>query len=397
MKKRKPLLILSVLIVAAVLVWYFMFQEKIDPNRIRISGNIEVTDVDLSFRIPGKIEQCLRDEGDRVSKGDLMARLENQDQQVQVRIAQANLDRAGSMLAELEAGSRPEEIQLARANVLQARQALLELTRGSRRQEIESAQADLDAALAAEKSAKSNLKQAKTDWERFQILYKEKTATQRDVELFRTRYEVAKNSMEEAVSNVNRAGQALSLRKEGPRKEQIEKAKAALEQAEAQYALVKAGPRPEKIDQARAQVNDALERLNQASLQLTYTDLSAPMDGVILTRAADSGEYMNPSTPVFTLGDLDHPWMRAYVSERNLGRIKIGDWVDVSTDSFPGKIYKGKISYISSEAEFTPKSVQTFEERVKLVYRIKISLPNPDHELRPGMPADGVIQIPEKQ
>lgn len=118
-----------------------------------------------------------------------------------------------------------------------------------------------------------------------------------------------------------------------------------------------------------------------------------PRAGVILSRSAEPGEYLNPSTPVVTLGDLAHPWLRAFINETDLGRIKLKDKVVVTTDSFPDKQYQGILSFISSQAEFTPKSVQTFEERVKLMFRIKIELSNPQGELKPGMPADAVIPI----
>ncbi|MFA5902809.1 MAG: efflux RND transporter periplasmic adaptor subunit [Desulfobacula sp.] len=396
MKKRLPLVILPLLIIAGILTFFIIFKEKSDPGTLRVSGNIEATDVELGFKIAGRLEECLVNEGDAVSKGTVLARLENADQKIALSLAETNLDRTESVLAELVAGSRPQEIELSQARVLQARQALLELTRGSRAQEIESATSDLNTALAAEKSAKAQLTQAKEDFDRFSNLLKQNTVSQRDFDLNRTRYEVALNTAEEAASRVNVARQNLSLRKEGPRAEQIEKAKAALAQAEAEFALTKAGPRQEKIDQAKTMVDEAKEKLNQAKQQLSYTELFAPMDGVILSRSADPGEFLNPSTPVVTLGDIAHPWLRAYVNETDLGRIKLKDKVRVKTDSFPDKTYDGILSFISSQAEFTPKSVQTFEERVKLMFRIKIELSNPDQELKPGMPADAIILIPVK-
>ena len=271
---------------------------------------------------------------------------------------------------------------------------VLELTRGSRAQEIETARSNLATSLALEKSARTQLIQARKDADRFSTLYKEKTASRRDFELFNTQYDIARNAATQAGSNVRIARQALSLIKEGPRPEEIEKAKAALIQAQAEYALVKAGPRKEKIEQAKELVNEAQEKLNQAKQQLSYTELFAPMAGIILSKSAEPGEYLNPFTPVVTLGDLQHPWLRAFVSEKDLGRIKLSDTVRVTTDSFPDKTYKGIISFISSQAKFTPKSVQTFEERVKLMFRIKIDLSNPDEELKPGMPADALISIP---
>ncbi len=269
----------------------------------------------------------------------------------------------------------------------------MELTRGSRAQEISSAMSDLDTALAEEESARTRLTQAQKDLDRFSILLREQNVSQRDFELIKTQYDVAKNTVIQATSRVNIARQTLSLTKEGPRSEQVEKAKAALIAAQAEYALVKAGPRQEKIDQARAGVKEAMERLRQARLQLSYTELTAPMDGVVFTRSAEPGEFLNPATPVITLGDLARPWLRAFVNETDLGRIKLKDKVIVTTDSFTDKRFEGVITYISSQAEFTPKSVQTFDERVKLMYKIKISLPNPDGILKPGMPADAVILL----
>ena len=393
MKKRGPILIVSVLIIAAGMAWLFLFEKENKSNTIMVSGNIEATDVQLGFKITGTLEDCFVDEGDAVPKGLLLARLENMDQKIAVRLAEANLARAKSVLSELEAGSRPEEIVLSNAKVLQARQVVLELTHGSRVQEIESARSDLETTQAAVKSARVQLTQAKADYDRFLILYKESGISQRDFKQYQTQYEVARNRVTEAETKVNIARQALSLRREGPRSEQIEKAKAALVQAQAEYALVKAGPRKEKIQQAAALVNEAEQTVNQARQYLSYTELWAPMAGVILSRSAEPGEYLNPSTPVVTLGDLDHPWLRAFINETDLGRIRLKDHVTVTTDSFPDKQYQGVLSFISSQAEFTPKSVQTFEERVKLMFRIKVELSNPHGELKPGMPADAVIPI----
>lgn len=394
MKKPWPFLIVAILILLSALSWHLFFTKENRSDTLRVSGNIEVTEVQLGFKIPGRLEQRLADEGDMVFRGDLLARMENQDQKIGLGLAQANLARAESVLAELTAGSRPEEIQLANARVIAAQQALLELTRGSRSQEIESARSDLDTALAALKSAQSQLTQTKEDYERFSILFKKKSATQRDFELYRTRYEIAQNELAQANSRVNSARQALSLRREGPRSEQIERARAVLGQVQAEYDLVKAGPRKEKIDQAQALVEQAVQTVNQAKQQLSYTELFAPMDGVILTRSAEPGEYLNPSTPVITLGDLSRPWLRAFINETDLGRIHLQDKVVVTIDSFPDKKYAGILSFISSQAEFTPKSVQTFEERVKLMFRIKIDLKNPHGELKPGMPADALIALP---
>ena len=136
----------------------------------------------------------------------------------------------------------------------------------------------------------------------------------------------------------------------------------------------------------------AEEALRGARQQQAYAELRAPFDGVVLSKAAEPGEYLMTGAPVVTVGRLDRVWLRAYVPETELGRVQLGGAAAVRTDTYPGKTYSGRIAFISSEAEFTPKSVQTHEERVKLVYRIKIDLDNPDRELKPGMPADAVLQ-----
>ncbi|MCX5909933.1 MAG: efflux RND transporter periplasmic adaptor subunit [Deltaproteobacteria bacterium] len=127
--------------------------------------------------------------------------------------------------------------------------------------------------------------------------------------------------------------------------------------------------------------------------QIGYSQLYAPIPGVVLVKNSEAGEFVVPGGTVITLGDLERPWLKAFINEIDLGRIKLGQKVSVTTDSYPDKVYPGKITFISSEAEFTPKNVQTAKERVKLVYRIKVTLANPEKELKPGMPADGKIHL----
>jgi len=146
-------------------------------------------------------------------------------------------------------------------------------------------------------------------------------------------------------------------------------------------------------DLAAANVKSAQASLGMARIVLSYTELRAPFSGVILVRQAELGESVVPGTPVVTMADLDHVWLRAYVNEPDIGKIRYGERVNVTTDSYPGKVYHGRISFISSQAEFTPKSVETHAERITLVYRVRIDLENPTHELVPGMPADADIGL----
>jgi HlyD family secretion protein len=156
-------------------------------------------------------------------------------------------------------------------------------------------------------------------------------------------------------------------------------------------ALERAAERTVALGQAN--VRSAGEALRMAKIVLGYTTLKAPYTGVILVRQAELGESELPGTPVVTLADIDHVWLRAYVNETDIGRIRFGEPVLVSTDSYPGKAYHGRISFISSQAEFTPKSVETHAERVTLVYRIRIDVDNPAHELVPGLPGDARIPL----
>ena len=147
------------------------------------------------------------------------------------------------------------------------------------------------------------------------------------------------------------------------------------------------------VEQAQANLDAAKAKLRLDEITLGYATLTAPFSGVIAVREAELGELAGPGVAIFTLDDLDHIWLRAYVNEPDLGKIRLGEAVEVATDTYPGKIYHGRISFISPEAEFTPKTVQTFAERITLVYRVRIDIDNPTHELLPGMPADARIPL----
>lgn len=393
MKKRLRIVIPLLLLLLGTIFAYNTLNHRHDDTSLRFSGNIEVTESQMSFRIPGRLEERLVEEGDTVAARQTLARLDKSDQTIALAQATANLAYAEAVLAELEAGSRKEDIDRAEAKVMQARHSLTELRNGTRIQEIMSAKADLDSAKAAEQSAIVRLKQAKRDLDRYVNLFKEESVSKNVLETYQILHETSENQAKEGRARTRAANQKLELLQAGPRIEQIDRAEAALQQAEAEYALIKAGPRTETIEQARAKVQVAAETVKQARQQLHYTELFAPMDGVVLSTAAEAGEYLNPASPVLTLGRMDKPWLRAYIHESDLGRIKLGQEVSVTTDAFADKRYAGRVSYISSQAEFTPKTVQTFEERVKLMYRIKVLLDNPDHELKPGMPADGIIDL----
>jgi membrane fusion protein YbhG len=259
----------------------------------------------------------------------------------------------GALLARLDDADYRQKVRIDEANVHVRESNLALLLAGTREQELKaSEQAMLD--------AQADLQQKKVDYERAQRLY--------------TKDEVSAQDRDLADTGRKRA-------------------EATFLAAQQRYNEAVEGSRREDIAIARANVSEASATLGLSRVNLGYTTLSAPSAGVITVRQAEIGEVVVPGTPVVTLADLDHIWLRAYIAEPDLGRIRWGQDATVTTDTYPGKQYHGRISFISSTAEFTPKSVQTYKERVILVYRIKIDIDNPNHELKPGMPADAHISL----
>jgi HlyD family secretion protein len=199
-----------------------------------------------------------------------------------------------------------------------------------------------------------------------------------DLELANLEFSRADNLMKKGAGTIEARDQTSAI---------LKKSNAAIER---DRALEQSAER--QVDLAQANIRNAEETLKLAEIVLGYTTLSAPFDGVITVRQAELGEIMVPGTPVVTLADLDHIWLRAYINETDIGKVRLDQNAVVTTDTYPGKRYMGRVSFISSAAEFTPKSVETHAERVTLVYRIKIDIDNPTHELVPGMPADATLE-----
>lgn len=259
----------------------------------------------------------------------------------------------GALLARLDDADYQQRVRIDEAGV-RVRQSSLALTlAGTREQEIRAAHENM-------LDAQADMQQKNLDYDRAQRLFGEDAISAQDRDLADTALKRSQSSFQAAQQKYNEAA-------EGSRKEDIAIAEANLKQAGA--------------------------TLGMSRVNLDYTILRAPTAGVITVREAEIGEVVVPATPVVTLADLDHIWLRAYVAESDLGRIRWGQDAEVTTDTYPGKRYHGHISFIASDAEFTPKSVQTYKERVMLVYRTKIDIDNPAHELKPGMPADAHITL----
>jgi HlyD family secretion protein len=333
---KRILLIVIIVVIIAGLLYYFFTRNKEEGNDfIKVSGNIEATEVDVGFKIAGRIVNRFFEEGDWVDNGKVLAKLDDEDLRNRLEVARAMLMSAQARLSKLLAGSRPEEIREAEAALNQA---------------------------------KFDLENKQAHYERMKPLFERGVIPMETLDNADAGFKIAKASFQRATEN---------------------------------YLLVKEGPRKEDIEDGRAQVDQARASVKLNETQLSYTTLYSPISGVVLVKSGEIGEVVNPGTSIVTLADIENVWLKAYIPEMDLSKVKWGQEVIVTTDLRPKKEYKGKISFISSQAEFTPKQIQTEKERVTLVYRIKVDISNPDHELKPGMPADGKILLtsssPQKQ
>ncbi len=323
--RRTIVILLLILVIGAVagLAWWLTQREN-SARQLVVYGNVDLRQVQLSFNNSERIAAVLVQEGDRVRQGQLVARLDTRRLEPQVAQAEAQAAAQQQVVQRLRNGSRPEEIAQARANV-------------------DSAKADAFNA--------------------------------------RQQYERVKSAAEMS------AGRAV-------RQQDVDSAKAALQVAEAKLVvnqraleLAVIGPRKEDIAQNEAQL-----RANEAQLaflrqQLIDAQLLAPIDAVVRTRVLEPGDMASPQRPVFTLAITDPKWVRAYVSEPDLGKVHPGMAASVAVDSFPNRRFDGWVGFISPVAEFTPKSVQTEELRTSLVYEVRVFVKDPSDELRLGTPA----------
>ncbi len=390
--KRKiiiAIILVVVLAVAAGVLWSSWLNRD-HPDRLIVSGNIELTQVDISFKVPGKLIERTVDEGAPVKTGMLIARIDRDQVDRQRSRDEAGLHAAETQLKETETlvhwqkATLENDIALKKAQVREAQAHLDELLAGSRPQEIQQAR-------AAVADARAQHDQAKLDWDRAQELYK-------NDDISKAQYDQSQAREQSTAAALHQADERLALVMEGPRKEDIAAGRAQVATAEAALRMSEANEmelvRKEQDVQAHlAEVDRARAQVGITETQINDTSVFSPIDGVVLVKSAEVGEVLAAGTTVVTIGDLDHPWLRAYINETDLGRVKLGAPAKLTTDSYPGKSYTGHISFIASEAEFTPKQIQTREERVKLVYRIKIDLDNPKHELKSNMPVDAEIQL----
>lgn len=333
MKKRLALkvLVLSVLAGLAALVWYW----SKNSQEANPSAFIPATGVVEATEVEVQPELSARIQALLVEEGDRV--------------------REGELIAQLDKEQLQAQLKLSEAEAAAARARLRDLEAGSRPQEITMAEASL-------RAARAELERARQDWLRAKELYEQKMLTEQESDRAKATYDVA-------LARAAEAGERVQLLKEGERPQRIEAARAELKRARAALELVR--------------------------VQLEDTEVRSPLSGTVAIKHAEEGEVGMPGSPLVTLLDLEDLWVTVYVKEARIGFVKLGQPAEVSVDSYPGKVYTGKVIHVSDEAEFTPKAVQTPEERVKLVFAVKVAVENPRQELKPGMPADVRINTGE--
>jgi HlyD family secretion protein len=282
-------------------------------------------------------------------------------------LVSGNIEAHQSVLGFKTVQSRIVELPFNEGQWVKARTLISRVDDSDYRQQVTIAEAGLEVQTRQLRAAEQNLAAAKKTVE----------ADEADLELARLQFSRADDLMKKGAGTIEARDQTNAT---------LKRSNAALERDQ---ALEKSAER--QVELAKANVRNAKEALKLTWIVLDYTTLKAPFDGVITVRQAELGEIMVPGTPVVTLADLDHIWLRAYINETDIGKVRFDQAAAVKTDTYPGKTYKGRVSFISPVAEFTPKSVETHAERVTLVYRIKIDIDNPTHELVPGMPADALL------
>ena len=388
--RSRWLLVVLILLVAGV--GAFVYFRNLQPNDgiLHASGTIEATRVDVSFQIGGRVAEVTANEGQPLKAGDVLARLDPNELQAHVNQIMASLDVALNQIlqqkstVDMRRDIVESTINQSQSETEAARVSLDRVRNGTRPEEIRMAEAQVA-------QAEADMERRKADFQRISDLKGKDVVAPQEFDAAQSAYR-----MSETV--VSAARERLALARAGSRKEDVAEAEARLRTAQAGGAVAEAGRKSiiierQTVDSMIAHQRELEAQLDAAKTQLTYTEIHAPLDGVVLTKNVESGEVVNPGTPVVSIANIDALWMNIYIPETQTGFVKLGQSVRVRVDSFPGETFKGKISFVSSESEFTPKTIQTPEERIKLVYRVKVSLENTGQRLKPGMPADAEILL----
>ena len=309
-------------------------------NTLRVSGHVEATEVQFAAEVGGRLVDLRVAEGDPVAPGDVIALLDTRDIELQIGRANAERAAADAQLRLLLAGARPQDIRQAEAQV--------------------------DAATADAAAAEVERRAAETDFQRFDMLLQANAGSQKQRDDARARVDAARERESGAGDRVRAAGEVVSR--------------------------LQAGARPEEVEVARARVAAIDAQLAVFEKMRGDATIVAPVGGVVTQTLTDAGEIVAPGMPLLVVTDLDHAWANLFVPEPLIPRLLLGQAADVLTDA--GDIVPGTVTYISPQAEFTPRNVQTADERSRLVYRIKVAVDNSAGVLKSGMPVDAELTLP---
>jgi HlyD family secretion protein len=380
-----------------------------DDGAIVASGFIEGEEVIVASEVAGRIAEMRVERGDRTVAGDVLVQLDGAVLQNQRLEAEAGLAAARANLARVEAGARSEEIAAAQAALAQS-----QAERDGAAQAVVLAQdvisnplsldAEIDAARTQVRLAEQGVEMAEAELAETKLwrgpYIGEGGNTERTLNL---RVQAAEAALAQAQAELVGAQRYLGVllaTRDNPLELEAQLHAAEMEQelaeaevlaAQAALDELEAGPTAEEVAIAEAQVRQAEAAVRLVDAQIAQLTLTAPMDGIVTSRSAQVGETATAGAPLLTIANLDKVTLVIYVPENRVGQVRLGQEVEVQVDSFPSQVFVGKVSNIAGEAEFTPRNVQTQEERVNLVFAVKVSIPNLDQKLKPGMPADATV------
>jgi multidrug resistance efflux pump len=373
------------------------------------SGFIEGKEIIISSEMGGPVLEVLVDEGDEVGVDQVLVRLDDALIQTQLGEALAAVAAAEANLARIQAGARPEELAAGRAALAQAQIQLDGSVRAveNAQQTLENPQ-ELNAQIVEAQTqvalAEQDVEMARADLGEAELMYNLYDDQGGDVERSwaltvqsaRAAVEAAEAGLDGTIRylNILYAVRANPLELEAQlhaSEAQQAVMEAMVMQAEAALDELEAGPTSEQLAMAEAQLHQAEAAAGLIEAQQALLTLTSPISGIVTSRSAHPGENALPGITLLTLANLDEVTLVIYVPENRIGQIRVGQPVEVRVDSFPGEVFVGRVATIANEAEFTPRNVQTQEERVNLVFAVKVVIPNPDYLLKPGMPADAEI------
>ena len=361
---------------ALIIVWLF-WQQGRAPEFV-VSGFIEADQIRVGSQVGGRVAEVFAEEGARMQRGEVLFRLEPFDLEAVSKKAGSNLAAAQAEYARLTAGFRPEEVQQAQARRERARAILEKAVTGPRPQEITIAREQLRSARAASILAES-------EFIRLEALV---TIDQVSKEA----YDEAVRAREAAQAELAIAEHSLALLEEGTRKEDIAAARAGFAETEQALALMREGYRREDVAAAAARLASAEAELAAVQARLNELDVLSPCDCILETIELEPGDLVSANAPAASLLDSDGLWVRTYIPEARLSRLRIGQIVPVRVDGIKDELFNARISYIAQEGEFVPRNIQTPEERSKQVFRTKLILREGLDRLRAGMAVDVLFE-----